>query len=59
MRDEILYDRSNDDFAKMGGWFSLTTKWPQMRLKAQRLCAFIANNAVAISWQGDVSEMKN
>jgi tungsten cofactor oxidoreducase radical SAM maturase len=55
MRDEILYDRSNDDFAKMSGWFSPSTKWPQMRLKAPRLCSFIANHSVAISWQGNVS----
>jgi len=57
MQDEILYDRNSDDFAKMGGWFSLSmkTKWPQMRLKVQRLCSFVANNSLAISWQGDVS----
>ena len=56
MRDEILYDRGAD----MGcfGWESplLSVKTaPKMRLETQRFCRFIANKALTISWQGEIS----
>ena len=57
MQDEILYDRSRDEIAKVITWTNLgfKTRWPKMRLSTERYCGFIGNRSVSISWEGGVS----
>lgn len=55
MVGEELYDANEERIkAKLGGYLSLHTSYPEMELKTERKCNFIENRSTSINWQGEV-----
>ena len=57
LKDEILYDL-DDSLPVFGNTSILSTlraRMPQMKLRTERYCKFIADNALTITWDGQVA----
>ena len=55
MVGEELYDTDEEKIkAKLGGYVSLHTSYPEMKLRTDRKCNFIKNSSASINWKGEV-----
>ncbi|MGM0419513.1 MAG: tungsten cofactor oxidoreductase radical SAM maturase [Bacillota bacterium] len=55
MVDEVLYDTEPEEIkSRTGGYVSLHTSYPEMKLRTERTCNFIESNSASINWQGEV-----